>query len=78
MTVDIISPDSVIYSGEATLVSLPGSKGAFEILQNHAAIISTLEKGRIKVTTSTDGDKFFDVNGGLVEFSDNKLNVLVN
>ena len=64
MTVDIISPDSVIYSGEATLVSLPGSKGAFEILQNHAAIISTLEKGRIKVTTSNDGDKFFDVNGG--------------
>ena len=47
MTVDIISPDSVIYSGEATLVSLPGSKGAFEILQNHAAIISSLEKGRI-------------------------------
>ena len=78
MTVDIISPDSVIYSGEATLVSLPGSKGAFEILQNHAAIISTLEKGRIKVTTSNDGDKFFDVNGGLVEFSDNTLNVLVN
>ena len=78
MTVDIISPDSVIYSGEATLVSLPGSKGAFEILQNHAAIISTLEKGRIKVTSSNDGDKFFDVNGGLVEFSDNKLNVLVN
>ena len=68
----------MIYSGEATLVSLPGSKGAFEILQNHAAIISTLEKGRIKVTTSNDGDKFFDVNGGLVEFSDNKLNVLVN
>ena len=78
MTVDIISPDSVIYSGEATLVSLPGSKGAFEILQYHDAIISTLEKGRIKVTTSNDGDKFFDVNGGLVEFSDNKLNVLVN
>ena len=78
MTVDIISPDSVIYSGEATLVSLPGSKGAFERLENHAAIISTLEKGRIKVTTSNDGDKFFDVNGGLVEFSDNKLNVLVN
>ena len=78
MTVDIISPEDVIYSGEAKLVSLPGSKGAFEILQNHADIISTLEKGRIKVETSSDGDKFFDVNGGLVEFSDNKLNVLVN
>ncbi|MCR5455021.1 MAG: ATP synthase F1 subunit epsilon [Bacteroidales bacterium] len=78
MTVDIISPDSVIYSGEATLVSLPGSKGAFEILENHAAIISTLDKGSIKVTTPNDGDKFFEVNGGLVEFSNNKLNVLVN
>lgn len=77
MTVDIISPDNLIFSGEATLVSLPGSKGSFEILPNHAAIISTLEKGRVKVATS-DGDKFFDVNGGLVEFRDNKLNVLVN
>ncbi len=78
MKVDIISPDDLIYSGEATLVSLPGSKGAFEILENHAAIISTLEKGRIKVQTSSEDDKFFDVNGGLIEFSDNKLNVLVN
>jgi F-type H+-transporting ATPase subunit epsilon len=78
MKVDIISPDDLIYSGDATLVSLPGSKGAFEILENHAAIISTLEKGRIKVQTTGEDDKFFDVNGGLIEFSDNKLNVLVN
>ncbi len=77
MTVDIISPENVIYTGEATLVSLPGTNGAFEILQNHAAIISTLEKGKIKVQNGDD-EKFFEVNGGLVEFSNNKLNVLVN
>lgn len=77
MTVDIISPDSVVFAGEATLVSLPGSKGAFEIMQNHAAIISSLEKGKIKVQTNS-GDQFFDINGGLVECSNNKVNVLVN
>ena len=77
MNVEIISPDSVVFSGEATLVSLPGAKGAFEILQNHAAIISSLSKGKIKLQTK-DGDKFFDISGGMVECNKNKVNILVN
>ena len=77
MTVDIISPDSVIYSGEATLVSLPGSKGAFEILQNHAAIISTLEKGKIKIKNG-EKEEFFEISGGLVECRKNQVNILVS
>jgi F-type H+-transporting ATPase subunit epsilon len=58
-------------------VSLPGAKGAFEILQNHAAIISSLSNGKIKVQTK-DGDKFFEVSGGMVECNKNKVNILVN
>ena len=77
MKVEIISPDSVVYSGEASLVSLPGAKGAFEILQNHAAIISSLSQGKIKLQTK-DGDKFFDIIGGMVECNKNKVNILVN
>ncbi len=77
MNVEIISPDSIVFSGEATLVSLPGTKGAFEILQNHAAIISTLSKGTIKVQTP-EGDKFFEVSGGMVECNKNKVNILTD
>ena len=77
MKVEIISPESIVYSGEADLISLPGSKGAFEILQSHAAIISSLSKGKIKVKNK-EQEQFFDVNGGMVECSSNKVNILVN
>lgn len=77
MEVEIISPDTLIYSGKADLVSLPGTKGAFEIMKNHAAIISTLEKGKIKVAFNGE-EKFFDINGGLVEFNNNKVNILAS
>ncbi|MBP5367681.1 MAG: ATP synthase F1 subunit epsilon [Bacteroidales bacterium] len=77
MKVEIISPDRNIFSGEATLVSLPGTKGSFEIEQNHAAIISTLEKGKIKIKNG-DKEEFFEISGGLVECNSNKVNILVN
>ncbi|MBO4372153.1 MAG: ATP synthase F1 subunit epsilon [Bacteroidales bacterium] len=77
MKVEIISPDRNIFSGEATLVSLPGTKGSFEIEQNHAAIISTLEKGKIKIKNG-DKEEFFEISGGLVECRKNQVNILVS
>ncbi|MBQ3691392.1 MAG: ATP synthase F1 subunit epsilon [Bacteroidales bacterium] len=77
MKVEIISPESIVYSGEADLISLPGAKGAFEILQSHAAIISSLTKGKIKVKNK-EQEQFFDISGGMVECSNNKVNILVN
>lgn len=77
MKVEIISPDKQIYSGEATLVSLPGTKGSFEIEQNHAAIISTLEKGKIKIKNG-DKEEFYEISSGLVECRKNQINILVN
>ena len=49
MLLEIIAPDQKLYSGEVDLVQVPGSKGSFEILRNHAPIISTLEQGQIKI-----------------------------
>ena len=48
MNVKIISPEKIIYEGESTLLKLPGVSGSFEILKNHAPIISVLSKGNIK------------------------------
>jgi len=76
MLLEIITPDKCVYSGKVKLVRLPGSKGAFEILNHHAPIISTLEKGQIKVVEESDEVLFFDVNGGVVENKNNKIIVL--
>ncbi len=60
------------------LISLPGSKGSFELLNNHAPIISTLEKGQIKVIEENKTEKFFEINRGVVECVDNNVIVLVD
>ncbi len=76
MLLEIISPDKKLYSGEADLIQVPGSKGSFEILKNHAPIISTLEKGQIKIV-SHDGNKtIFDIDGGVIEAKNNKIIIL--
>ena len=76
MTVDILTPDRQIYSGETTSVTVPGTMGMFQIKNDHAPIISTLSTGTIKVVTG-EGDKVFEVEGGVVEVLKNKIIILV-
>ena len=76
MQLDILTPDKAMFSGQITSIILPGSKGQFEILNNHAAIVSSLEKGTIKVKTADGRAELFEVNGGVVEAMDNKIVVL--
>ena len=76
MFLEIITPSKKVFSGEVSLVKLPGSKGSFEILENHAPIISTLEKGQIKVVDKNEKVSFFDINGGVLESRNNKVSVL--
>jgi len=76
MLLEIITPDKTVYSGHVKLVQLPGSKGTFEILNHHAAIISTLAKGKIKVVEESGNELFFEVDGGIIENLDNKIIVL--
>ncbi|MEZ5104353.1 MAG: ATP synthase F1 subunit epsilon [Draconibacterium sp.] len=77
MHLEIITPDKKVFEGEVELVKLPGSKGSFEILKNHAPIISTLEKGTIKIQEVSGKELFFEVDGGVVENKANKIIVLV-
>jgi F-type H+-transporting ATPase subunit epsilon len=77
MFLEIITPDKKIYEGEIKRVRLPGSKGLFEILKNHAPIISTLDEGIIRVIDENDRRLTFEVNGGIVENKDNTVIVLL-
>jgi F-type H+-transporting ATPase subunit epsilon len=76
MLLEIIAPDQELYSGEVDLIQVPGSKGSFEILRNHAPIISTLEPGSIKIVDSKGGVTNFEVSGGVIEAKNNKIIVL--
>ena len=76
MLLEIIAPDKELYSGEVDLVQVPGSKGSFQILVNHAPIISTLEQGKIKIVDQKGSTSFFDVDGGVIEAKNNKIIVL--
>ena len=76
MLLEIIAPDQQLYSGEVDLVQVPGSKGSFQILKNHAPIISTLDPGNIKVVDQKGGVRFFEVSGGVIEAKNNKIIVL--
>jgi F-type H+-transporting ATPase subunit epsilon len=75
MLLEIITPDKTIYSGEVTAVQFPGSEGSFGVLKNHSPFISTLKKGKIKVTTGSTETEF-EVKGGVVEVLKNKIIVL--
>ena len=77
MYLEIITPDKKLFEGEVNLIKIPGSKGDFEILKNHAPIISTLEKGTIKIQDSNNKKHFFEVDGGVIENKANKIIVLV-
>ncbi len=75
MQLEIITPDKKVYAGEVTSVTVPGTNGRFEMLTNHAAIISTLLNGTVKLTDK-EGVKTFDVKGGVVENLNNKIIIL--
>ena len=76
MTIEIVTPDTTIFTGEVTLAQLPGLDGSFEIMNNHAPMISVLKKGRIKLVDKQNQPQFFEVNGGVVEVLRNKILVL--
>jgi len=78
MFLEIITPDKQIYQDQVKRVRLPGSSGLFEILNNHAPIIATLEKGTIRVIDTNKQTIKFEVKGGIVENKNNKIIVLLD
>lgn len=78
MHLEIITPVKKLYADEVSLVKLPGTDGSFEILENHAPIVSTLEKGKIKVIDRHRETHFFNITGGVVECRSNNITVLAD
>jgi len=92
MHLEIVSPEATLYSGEATSVTVPGTDGAFQLLDNHAPIVSLLDEGVVRVKGAKLSDKakkYFaggkeadeitlSIKSGTVEMKDNKVIVLAD
>lgn len=76
MVLRIISAEDVLYSGEVELVTLPGEKGAFTVLNNHASLISTLVSGKIIYDVAGKREQL-DIDGGLVDVDNNVVSVCI-
>lgn len=92
MQLDIISPENKIFSGEVLSVQMPGKEGLFQVLDNHAPIISTLANGTVKIdlASSVELDDlhnslkqegttlYYEIKGGVAEVQNNKLILLAD
>lgn len=77
LTLKVISPEKVIFTGEVESVIVPGTLGEFEILAGHAPLISSLEKGVVTYLPK-DGEKTqLDIMGGFVEVQKNEISLCV-
>lgn len=72
MILDVISPERTLVHAAVEAVELPGTKGRFEVLRDHAALISSLEKGVIAYRNGEATDKVA-ISSGFVEINDNHV-----
>lgn len=78
MKIEIITPDKKIYDGEINSVRVPGKKGSFQVLKDHAPIISTLENGPVRIVDAENNEIIYEISGGVIEVKSNKIIILAD
>lgn len=74
---EIVTPEGLEFEGEVEAVTVPGTMGRFQVLYNHAPIISEVEIGVIKFNDSRDDETIYATSGGFVQVLDNKVSIIV-
>ena len=74
MKIEIITPDRKVYSGDIKSIRVPGKKGSFQILKDHAPIVSTLENGPVIMVDQEGNETIYDISGGVIEA---KMNTII-
>jgi F-type H+-transporting ATPase subunit epsilon len=74
--IEIITPYKIAFAGEAESITLPGIEGSFQVLLNHAPLMSTLDIGVVKVQIEKNKIDYFAIAGGTVEVNNNNVLVL--
>jgi F-type H+-transporting ATPase subunit epsilon len=77
MTLKIISAEQIVFDGEVSSVTLPGTKGRFTVLHNHASLISTLQAGIIAYTEASGATGEARIQSGLADIDNNVVSVCI-
>ena len=77
MKLEIITPESIIYTGDVESVIAPGSEGELGILPHHASLMTALPAGDIKVSVNGQANSY-SVGGGFLEVKDNQVTILAD
>ena len=77
MTLEILTPETKVYSGDVYGIQLPGIEGSFEILDKHAPLVAALGKGNISILKTKTDVANYKIESGFVEVLHNKTTVLV-
>jgi F-type H+-transporting ATPase subunit epsilon len=75
---EIVTPSKSAFKGEINSITVPGTKGRFQVLKNHSPIISTFDIGMIKVDLPDGNPNYYSTSGGTIEVLDNKVLVLAD
>lgn len=78
MQLEIITPDKKVFEGEVAVVTFPGSDGSFQVLNNHAPLVSLLKDGVVEYKTEAKEVSQVAITGGVVEVLQNKVIVLAD
>ena len=76
MHLEIVTPDKKVFEGEVIAATFPGTDGSFQVLNNHAPLVSTLAKGMIVFRDKEEYEQEVIVDGGVVEVLNNRVIVL--
>lgn len=77
MNITILTPDQEVFEGKINSVKVPGVSGQFEVLENHAPIVSALEKGNVRVIQADGNTLTFQIERGFIEVLNNNISLLV-
>ena len=73
MKIEIVTPDKKIFDGEIKSVRVPGKKGSFQVLKDHAPIVSTLDSGTVRMVDQDNNEVTYEISGGVIEVKANKI-----
>jgi F-type H+-transporting ATPase subunit epsilon len=76
MKLEIITPDRKVFEGDIKSIRVPGKKGSFQVLKDHAPIISTLENGPVIIVDQEGTETKYEINGGVIEVKANTIILL--
>jgi F-type H+-transporting ATPase subunit epsilon len=76
MKIEIITPDRKVFEGDIKSVRVPGTKGSFQVLKDHAPIVSTLDNGLIIMVDQAGNELKYKISGGVIEVKMNKIILL--